>query len=271
MFGMVTALIVTVDEVAGRWWPRPSGRPPGGDRRAVALRRSPPRTSRPSPRRGPRGWPDPSRLRVASTSKPRPSSSISSTRSPSAPRRSDTRQVRASAWRPTLDSASRTSWMTSAARESKLGGHRRVDVGDRHDRRARLELRAQLADRLAELPVGEDARAQTEDVVAQIADRTVDVLDRVLEPCSDLGVVRERGRALQPHPHGEQRLDRRRRGAPWRSARAPRVSAADGAPAPPADSPGTAGRSRRRPPPASRARRAPPRRPRKTRRLPACR
>ena len=56
------------------------------------------------------------------------------------------------------------------------------------------------------MAVGEDPRAQSEDVVADVTDHAVDVLDRVLQACADRRVVGERRRALQRHPDGEQRL-----------------------------------------------------------------
>ena len=107
---------------------------------------------------------------VVSMSNPRPSSSISRTTPPS-PRRSETRQVVASACRLTFESASRASCTTSPAREASTDADLAVDVDDRHDAGARIELARHLRERLIELPVGQDPGPQTEDVVAEVSDR----------------------------------------------------------------------------------------------------
>ena len=89
----------------------------------------------------------------------------------------------------------------------ELGRDPRIDVHDRDHSGALLELRAELTQRLIELTIGEDARPQPEDVVAQIADGTVDVLDRRFDPHGDPFILRECGNALQAHPDREERLD----------------------------------------------------------------
>ena len=71
----------------------------------------------------------------------------------------------------------------------------------------RLDLLPELAQRLVELPVGEDARPQPEDVVAQVADHPVELVDRALDARRGLGRARHQRRALQPHADREQRLD----------------------------------------------------------------
>jgi hypothetical protein len=45
-------------------------------------------------------------------------------------------------------------------------------------------------ERLVELSVGQDPRAETEDVVAQVPDHLIDILDGRNEAASDLGVAR---------------------------------------------------------------------------------
>ena len=65
----------------------------------------------------------------------------------------------------------------------------------------------ELTQRLIQLAIGQDPRPEAEDVVAQIADRAVDVLDGPFDPDGDPLILRERGRPLEAHPHGEERLD----------------------------------------------------------------
>jgi hypothetical protein len=60
---------------------------------------------------------------------------------------------------------------------------------------------------LVEVAVGQDARAQAEDVVAQVADDPVQLLDGVLEAGTQVVVAGQQGRALQAHPDREQGLD----------------------------------------------------------------
>ena len=93
----------------------------------------------------------------------------------------------------------------------RLRGQRRcdgrVDVDDRDDLGLGLELLGQLLQSLAEVSVRQDAGAQAEDVVAQVADRAVDLVDGALEAAGDLRVLGRRRGPLQPHADGEQRLD----------------------------------------------------------------
>src|SRR5206468_12194170 len=69
------------------------------------------------------------------------------------------------------------------------------------------ELVSEPLQRVAELAVGQDAGTEPEDVVAQIADDTVDLGHRGLDPLLDRGVSGELPRGLEPHPDGEERLD----------------------------------------------------------------
>src|SRR5216684_704000 len=62
-------------------------------------------------------------------------------------------------------------------RVSKLRRHSLVDLNGGHDSALLLKLFDQLVQRLVELAVGQDAGAQAEDVVAQVADRHVDAID----------------------------------------------------------------------------------------------
>ncbi len=118
------------------------------------------------------------------------------------------------------DSARRRSGVTPHVRErlaselydvGRLRGQGRcdgwIDVDDRDDLGLGLELLCQLLQGPAEVSVGKDAGAQSEDVVAQVSYRAVDLFDRALEPASDLWIVGRRRGPLQAHANGEQRLD----------------------------------------------------------------
>jgi hypothetical protein len=74
---------------------------------------------------------------------------------------------------------------------AQLGGHRRVDLGDGDHAGALAELLDQSLQRLIELAVGQDARAQPEDVVAQVADDPVQLLDGMLNPGTQVVVAGE--------------------------------------------------------------------------------
>ncbi len=87
------------------------------------------------------------------------------------------------------------------------GGGLRVDLGDRDHAAAPGELLDQAAQGPLELAVGQDPRAQAEDVVAQVADDPVELGDRVLDAGGELGVAGERGRGLQAQADREQCLD----------------------------------------------------------------
>ena len=89
----------------------------------------------------------------------------------------------------------------------QLGRHRRVDLGDGQHPGALAELLDQPLEGLVELAVGEDAGAQAEDVVAQVADDPVQLLDGVLEAATEVVVAGQQGRALEAHADREQGLD----------------------------------------------------------------
>ena len=90
---------------------------------------------------------------------------------------------------------------------AELGGGRRVDLGDGQDPGALPELLHQTMERLVEVAVGQDAGAQPEDVVAQVADDPVQLLHRVLEAGRRSVAAGQQGRSLQAHPDREQGLD----------------------------------------------------------------
>src|SRR5207249_9205459 len=60
----------------------------------------------------------------------------------------------------------------------ELRGDLRIDVDDGDDSGSRLEILGEIAQGLVELPVRQDARSKTEDVVAQVANHAVDLVHR---------------------------------------------------------------------------------------------
>src|SRR6202022_5099812 len=89
----------------------------------------------------------------------------------------------------------------------QLGGDRAIDVG--HGGHAALlpEFAGKVLERLLELAIREDSRAQTEDVIAEVTNRSVDLGYRRLDARFHLGIAAaDRGR-LQAHPHRKQELD----------------------------------------------------------------
>ena len=90
---------------------------------------------------------------------------------------------------------------------AQLGGHPRIDLGDGDHAGALAELLDQSLEGLVELAVGEDAGAQAEDVVAQVADDPVQLLDGVLEAAPEVVVAGQQGRALEAQADREQGLD----------------------------------------------------------------
>ena len=89
----------------------------------------------------------------------------------------------------------------------QLGRHLRVDLSDGQDPGALTELLDQPLEGLVELAVGEDAGAQAEDVVAQVADDPVQLIDGVLEAAPEVVVAGQQGRALEAQADREQGLD----------------------------------------------------------------
>src|SRR5438046_1716500 len=91
---------------------------------------------------------------------------------------------------------------------SKLRRDSLVDLYGRHDPALLLELLDQEVQRLVELAVGKDTRAQAEDVVAQVPDRHVDAVDGAAEPGTHrFGIAGLSLGSLQVHADREQRLD----------------------------------------------------------------
>ena len=117
------------------------------------------------------------------------------------------RQVVAAACRPTFERASRASCTTSPALDASSAAAALSTSTTVTTTGAGTELAGHLLESLIELAVGQDARAETEDVVAQVPDRVIDVLDGPLEATSHLRVAGRRRESLQTHPNREERLD----------------------------------------------------------------
>src|SRR5438034_2005786 len=77
-----------------------------------------------------------------------------------------------------------------AGRQSRVDCH--LDLLDV----SRLELVPKVVKRLLELAIGKDARAQAEDVVAEVSYDSVELIHRPLDPGAGLRVGRDQGRAL---------------------------------------------------------------------------
>ena len=125
---------------------------------------------------------------VTSTSKPRPSSSISGEagfptleRDPTGGRGSVPADVRQGLPRELHH---------VRGRRGERGRSLAVDLDDRHDTGARPELARHLLEGLIELTVREDPGPEPEDVVPQITDRMVDILNRRFQAAGGVRVTR---------------------------------------------------------------------------------
>src|ERR1700737_1250653 len=76
----------------------------------------------------------------------------------------------------------------------------------RQDGRAGLAVPPQRAQRLVQLTVGQDARAQPENVVTQVTNHTVDLRDRGLDALALL-LIAVKCRRLQTHADRKERLN----------------------------------------------------------------